>query len=100
MPVWLSARLEIVSTEVLRDGLVIEIAPPALSSMLLWYQVTVGVGIPDTVQVKVCDCVTSFSRLSGGDNAAPGAAMWKGRKMVLMMMVITSLEIISTYLGQ
>ena len=89
MPVWLSARREIVSTEVPRDGLLIEITPPALSSMLLWYQVTVGAGIPDTLQVNVCDCVTSFSKLSGGDNVAPGAAVWRERKIVLGMMVIT-----------
>ena len=89
MPVWLSARREIVSTEVPRDGLLIEITPPALSSMLLWYQVTVGAGIPDTLQVKVCDCITSFSKLSLGDNVAPGAAVRRERKIVLGMMVIT-----------
>ena len=89
MPVWLTARREILSTEVPRDGLLIEITPPALSSTLLWYQVTVGAGIPDTLQVNVCDCVTSFSKLSGGDNVAPGAAVWRERKMVLGMMVLT-----------
>ena len=67
----------------------IEITPPALSSTLLWYQVTVGVGIPDTLQVKVCDCVTSFSKLSLGDNIAPGAAVWREWKMGLEVMVIT-----------
>ena len=67
----------------------IEITPPALSSTLLWYQVTVGAGIPDTLQVKVCDCVTSFSKLSGGDNVAPGAAVWREWKMMLEVMVIT-----------
>ena len=91
MPVSPTARLEILSTEVPRDGLLIEITPPALSSMLLWYQVTVGAGIPDTLQVKVCDCVTSFSKLSGGDNVAPGAAarVWREWKMMLEVMVIT-----------
>ena len=61
----------------------------------LWYQVTVGVGIPSTTQVKVTDCPTILSRSSSGDIVIVGGTVlreggreghgniseWLGRKL-------------------
>ena len=41
----------------------------------LWYQVTVGVGIPSTTQVKVTGCPTSFSKSFEGDIVIVGGAV-------------------------
>ena len=41
----------------------------------LWYQVTVGVGIPSTTQVKVTDCPTIFSKSLEGDIVIVGGAV-------------------------
>ena len=41
----------------------------------LWYQVTVGVGIPSTTQVKETLSPTSFSRSSEGDIVIEGGAV-------------------------
>ena len=54
------------STVTFGEFVLIEITPPALSCAPLWYQVTVGVGIPDTTQVKVTDCPISCSRSKEG----------------------------------
>ena len=49
-----------------------EVVPRGLP---LWYQVTVGVGIPSTIQVKVTDCPTSFSKSFEGDIVIVGGAV-------------------------
>ena len=59
---WYMPVCPTVREEMLRVLSLIEITPPALSCVPLWYQVTVGVGIPDTTQVKVTDSPTSRSR--------------------------------------
>ena len=72
MPVFPTAELKMVRvlmrllplTEVIPDGF-----PP------LWYQVTVGVGIPSTTQVKVTLSPTSRSRSSDGDIIIVGGAV-------------------------
>ena len=66
MPVSSTARLEMDSTEIFGEFLQMEITPPALRCAPLWYQVTEGVGIPDSTQVKVTDCPISCSRSKGG----------------------------------
>ena len=63
----------------------IEITPPALSCAPLRYQVTLGVGIPDTTQVKVTRCFTSCSRSLDGDFVIPGGAVWNGKKEFCVM---------------
>ena len=80
MPVSSAARLEMDSTETFGKFLLIEITPPALSCTPLWYQVTVGVGIPDSTQEKVTDCPISCSRSKGGFFVITGGAKW-GRKL-------------------
>ena len=74
MPVCSTARVEMESTETFGEFLLIEIVPSALSCTPLWYQVTVGVGIPDTTQVKVTDCPLSCSRSKEGFLAIIGWA--------------------------
>ena len=70
------------STETFGEFVLIEITPPALSCAPLKYQVTVGVGIPDTTQVKVTDCPISCSRSKGGFLVTTGGAKQGGRKVV------------------
>ena len=55
----------------------IEITSLALSCTLLWYQVTVGVGIPSTTQVKETRSFSSFSRSLEGDIVILGGAVYK-----------------------
>ena len=81
MPVSSTARLEMDSTEIFEEFLLMEITPPALSCTPLWYQVTVGVGIPDTTHVKVTDCPLSCSRSKEGFLAIIGWAK-QGEKVV------------------
>ena len=83
MPVCSIARLEMDSKETFGEFLLIEITPPALSCAPLWYQVTVGVGIPDTTQVKVTDCPISCSRLKGGILVIIGGAKQGVRKVCM-----------------
>ena len=81
MPVCPTVRLEMDSTETFGEFLLIEVVPPPLSCTPLWYQVTVGVGIPDSTQVKVTDCPTSCSRSKEGFLAIIGWAK-HGEKVV------------------
>jgi len=78
MPVSSTARLEMDSTETFGEFLLIEIAPPTMSCTPLWYHVTVGVGIPDTTQVKVTDCPISCCRSKEGFLAIIGWAKQGG----------------------
>ena len=41
----------------------------------LWYQVTVGVGIPSTTHLKVTGCPVSFSKSLEGDIVIVGRAV-------------------------
>ena len=77
---WYMPVCPTVREEMLRVFPLIEITPPALSCAPLWYQVTVGVGIPATTQVKVTRCFTSRSRSLEGDFVIPGGAVLNGRK--------------------
>ena len=72
---WYMPVCPTVREEMLRVFPLIEITPPALSCAPLWYQVTEGVGIPDTAQVKVTLSSTSFSRSLEGDIVIPGGAV-------------------------
>ena len=67
------------STEAFGEFVLIEITPSALSCAPLKCQVTVGVGIPDTTQVKVTDCPISCTRSKGGFVSIIGRAKQGGK---------------------
>ena len=73
MPVFPTTELEMVRVLMLRLGPLTEVTPGGLPP--LWYQVTVGVGIPSTTQVKVTVCLISFSRSLDGDDVILGGAV-------------------------
>ena len=73
MPVSPTTELEMVRELTLRLLPLTEVTPGGFP--LLRYQVTVGVGIPSTTQVKVTVCPTSFSRSSDGDDVILGGAV-------------------------
>ena len=79
MPVFPTTELEMVKVLMLRLLPLTEVTPREFPP--LWYQVTVGVGIPDTSQVKVTVCSTSFSRSLEGDTVILGGAVLRQRFM-------------------
>ena len=73
MPVSSTTELEMVRMLMLRLVPLTEVMPRVFPP--LWYQVTVGVGIPSTTQVKVTLSPTSFSRSLEGDIVILGGAV-------------------------
>ena len=85
MPVCPTVRLDM-----LRVFPLIEITLLALSCTPLWCQVTVGVGIPSTTQVKETRSFTSFSRSLEGDIVILGGAVCKKKdKNFVLRQIIT-----------
>ena len=74
MPVSPTTELEMVRVLMLRLVPLTEVVPRGLP-LWFWYQVTVGVGIPSTTQVKLTLSPTSFSRSSEGDIVIVGGAV-------------------------
>ena len=71
--------MEMVTVLMLRLGPLSKVTPRGLPP--LWYQVTVGVGIPSTTQVKVTLSPTNFSRSLEGDIVILGGAVLKQRSV-------------------